>query len=242
MRIKFTIIICFLFLTSCGQSQTEKITGNPTNDFPKLFDQNSVIVDIMDGLKTDPKQLELTAKLQKAFQENYEWFQEYIKTAEKGQPLKYHTNFGITETEYNEYLKLSGKVEVISSGKETIEIKKNGDNIKFIGQDKTSIFNDLTIDLKNNQILFKNYVLSFVNEINVTDNDNGLKSKWKGYNWEFVNPELNEETDIQTLDEFISISLTIGQLEKNGKTYMQIKERKMINGFKTIDNQVPIMF
>jgi hypothetical protein len=242
MKIKFTIIICFLFLTSCGQSQTEKITENRTNDLSALFDQSSVTVDIMDELKTDPKQLELTAKLQKAFQENYEWFQEYIKTAEKGKPLKYHPNFGMTETEYNEYLKLSEQVEVISSGKETIDIKKNADKINFIGQDKTSIFNDLTIDLKNNQILFKNYVLSFVNEINVTDNDNGLKSKWKGYNWEFVNPKLTEETDIQTLDEFTSITLTIGQLEKNGKTYMKIKERKMANGFKTIDNQVPVMF
>jgi hypothetical protein len=242
MRIKFTIFICFLFLTSCGQSQTEKITGNPITDLKTLFDKTSVTVDIMDELKTDPKQLELTAKLQKAFQENYEWFQKYIKTAEKGKPLKYHPNFGMTETEYSEYLKLSEQVEVISSGKEAIDINKNADKIEFVGQDKTSIFNDLTIDLQNNQILFKNYVLSFVNEINVTDNDNGLKSKWKGYNWEFVNPKLTEETDIQTLDEFTSITLTIGQLEKNGKTYMKIKERKMVNGFKTIDNQVPIMF
>jgi hypothetical protein len=242
MKIKFTIIICFLILTSFCHSQTEKITGNPTSDLQTLFDGKSVTVDIMDELKIDPKQLKITAKLQKAFQENYEWFQEYIKTAEKGKPLKYHSNFGMTETEYNEYLKLSEQVEVISSGKEIIEIKKNADNIRFIGQDKTSIFNDLTIDLKNNQILFKNYVLTFVNEINVTDNDNGLKSKWKGYNWEFINPELTEETDIQTLDEFTSINLTIGQLEKNGKTYMKIKERKMVSGFKTMDNQVPIMF
>ena len=38
------------------------------------------------------------------------------------------------------------------------------------------------------------------------------------------------------------VKFTIGVLERNGKVFMEIKERKMTNGVKIIDNEMPIMF
>lgn len=231
-----------MLIISNSFSQTEKITGNPQDDLNFLFNEGSVMVDIMDGIKTDPRQAELTYKLQQGIRANYEWFQDYIKTAKPGEPLDYHENLGITIDEYDEFLRLSDQIEVVSSGTEVLTVIKSSNEITFKGQNKTAAFNDLTIDLKNNIMSYKDYELEFGDVINVTDNNNGLRSKWKGYDWEFTNPKVSNDRDLLTLEEFTAITLTIGQLNKNGKIYLKIKEQKMVNGIKIIDNQVPVMF
>ncbi|WP_298546488.1 hypothetical protein [uncultured Aquimarina sp.] len=241
-----TIIFLFslILLTSCVQSQSEKITGNPINDLPVLFETQTVSADIMDGIKHNPRQLELTKKIQSSLQNNWEWYQEYIKTVKKRESLVYHTNFGITKEEYEEFLKISKDIQVESTGKEVLEIIKEDDKIKFKANGRLSIYNDLTIDIENNQVLYKEYVLPFLDKVNIEDTDNGLKSKWKGYNWAYEYPVITDETDLTDLDNLniTIVRFTIGQLEKNGKIYMKIKERKMESGVKTVDSQIPIMF
>ena len=244
MNKTITLLFLLISLTSCAQSQSEKITGIPTNDLPIIFESQTVTADIMDGIKRNPRQLELTRKIQSSLQNNWEWYQEYIKTAKKGEPLGYHPNLGITEKEYDEFLKISKDIEVESTGKEDLEIINADDKIKFKAEGKLSIFNDLTIDIKNNQILYKEYVLPFLDKVNIEDSDNGLKSKWKGYNWAYEYPVITDETDLTDLENLniTIVRFTIGQLDKNGKIYMQIKERKMESGVKTVENQIQIMF
>lgn len=244
MNKTITLLFSLILLTSCAQSQSEKITGIPTNDLLIIFESQTVTADIMDGIKSNPRQLELTQKIQSSLQNNWEWYQEYIKTVKKGEPLGYHPNLGITEKEYDEFLKISKDIEVESTGKEELEIINTDNKIKFKSVGKLSIFNDLTIDIKNNQILYKEYVLPFLDKVNIQDADNGLKSKWKGYNWAYEYPVITEDTDLTDLANLniTIVRFTIGQLERNGKFYMQIKERKLENGVKTVDNQIPIMF
>jgi len=241
-----TIISLFLLisLTSYAQSKSEKITGIPTSDLPIIFKSQTVSVDIMDGIKRNPRLLELTQKIQNSLQNNWEWYQEYIKTIKKGEPLGYHPNLGITEKQYDEFLKISKDIEVESTGKENLEIINANNNIKFNADGRLSIYNDVTIDIKNNQILYKDYILPFLDQVIIEDADNGLKSKWKGYSWAYEYPVLTDETDLTDLKNLniTIVRFTIGQLEKNGKIYMQIKERKMENGIKTVDNQIPIVF
>lgn len=231
-------------MTSCVQSQTEKITGIPTNDLSNIFKSQTITADIMDGIKSNPRQLELTRKLQSSIQNNWEWYQEHIKTAKKGEPLAYHPNMGITEEEYAEFLKLVNDIEVESTGTEKLEIINADNKIKFKGGGRLSIYNDLTIDITNNQILYKKYTLPFLDEVNIEDADNGLKSKWRGYNWAYEYPVITKETDLTDLENLniTVIRFTVGQLEKNEKIYVQVKERKLENGIKTVDNQIPIMF
>ena len=238
------LIFSLILFTSIAQSQSEKITGIPKNDLPIIFESQTVTADIMDGIKSNPRQLELTKKIQSSLQNNWEWYQEYIKTIKKGEPLGYHPNLGITEKEYDEFLKISKDIEVESTGKEELEIINTDSEIKFKADGRLSIYNNLTIDIKNNQILYKEYVLTFLEKVNIKDSDNGLKSKWKGYNWAYEYPVITDETDLTDLGNLniTIVRFTIGQLEKNGKIYMQIKERKMENGVKTVENQIPIMF
>jgi hypothetical protein len=244
MNRTITLIFLLISLTSYAQSKSEKITGIPTNDLPIIFESQTVTAHIMDGIKRNPRQLELTQKIQSSLQNNWEWYQEYIKTVKKGEPLGYHPNLGITEKEYDEFLKISKDIEVESTGKEDLEIINADNKIKFNADGRLSIYNDLIIDIKNNQILYKDYILPFLDKINIEDADNGLKSKWKGYNWAYEYPVITDETDLTDLKNLniTIVRFTIGQLEKNGKIYMQIKERKMESGVKTVENQIPIMF
>lgn len=244
MNRTITLLFLLMLFTNYVQSQSGKITGIPTNDLPIILESKTVTVDIMDGIKSNPRQLELTRKIQSSLQNNWEWYQEYIKTAKKGEPLNYHPNMGITEKEYDEFLKISKDIEVESTGKEDLEIISIDNKIKFKADGRLSIYNDLTIDIKNNQILFKEYVLPFLKKINIEDADNGLKSKWKGYNWAYEYPVITDETDLTSLENLniTIVRFTIGQLEKNEKIYMQIKEQKMENGVKTVENQIPIIF
>ncbi len=101
------ILISILLLTSCGDAQSDRklidFTGKVENDINKFFSENSVVADIMDGIKQNPKQAELTAKFQAGIRENQEWFMVYIKTVPEGEPMPYHPNLGMTNDEYNEF-------------------------------------------------------------------------------------------------------------------------------------------
>ncbi len=247
---KKTILI-FLITTlfsSSANSQTDnkenKITGDIKNDLTNLLSHQKTTADIMDGVKISPRLNEISVKFQNAIRENYEWFQEYMKTAKKGEALKYHPNFGVTEEEYNDFLTLYKNIEIVSTGKEEIQIIRKDSLITFKGANRLTIYNNVTIDLKNNQVLFKDYVLPFSDKINVDDTNNGLKSKWKGYNWIYKFPPSLEETEILDIENLnmTEVKFTIGVLERNGKVFMEIKERKMTNGVKIIDNEMPIMF
>lgn len=243
MKQTILVFLITLFLTGRANSQNNKFTGNPTDDIQNFLEQESVMADIMDGIKANPKQTELTLKLQSAIKKNATWFQEYISQSEKGKALKYHPNFGISDSEYQEYLQLAKEIEIESSGKETLKIIKSDSTITFLGNGRLSIYNDVTFNLKKNLVIYKDYVLYFHNEIIVEDAENGLKSKWKGYAWSFENPTIKDNVDFSNPKNvnLILVKFTIGQLDKNGKTYMEIKEDKVVNGVRIIQEQLPII-
>ena len=59
----------------------------------------------------------------------------------------------------------------------------------FRSTGKLSDFDSLKIDLKNNVVIFGQYEMNFVDTINVNDEKNGLRSKWKGYTWKYEEPD-----------------------------------------------------
>lgn len=238
------IFLLTILLISCASSQNEKISGNPIFDIQNLLKNQNVTADIIDGVKANPRQTELMQKFQISVQENYSWFQKYIISVEKGKPLDYHPNFGISEEEYYELQETSQKIEVTSTGKEKLEIIKTDSNITFKGNGRLKIFDNVIFDIENNQVLYKDYVLPYQNKVDVDNSDNGFKSKWKGYNWAFEDPNVSDETDLSNLKNLniTLVKFTVGKLEKNGKIYMQIQESKVENGVKTVDYQIPILF
>ncbi|GHT33781.1 hypothetical protein FACS189434_08780 [Bacteroidia bacterium] len=236
------ISIC-LITNSCG-GQTNKITDSMQKDINRLLPAGEVMVDVMDSINQNQRQQELMQKFQTAVQQNYDWFVDYMKTVPTGQPMPYHKNLGLTESEYAEMQSSFNDVELFSSGKEKVTIQKENNIIQFKASGKLELLNYLKIDLNNNIVTFLNYQLSFSNTANITTETNALKSKWKGYNWKMEEPkDIDWESikDLQTIN-IKQYKFTLGQLKKNNKTWLYLKGREIEKGENQVNFELSIIF
>lgn len=200
------LLICLLTLgiIACGNSQTssKQLVGNPNRDIPLLLKTGNHKADIMDSLKMSPKMMEITMRLQRAFQENYSWFVDYMKNVPEGQPLPYHEKMGISKTEYEEFLHAGENTEVVPSAIESLAIQKSGEVISFKGTGRLVIFDSIKIDLLKQTATFRNFKLSQLDSIRITDDKNGLRSKWFGYTFSFEEPKNISPDQIKDLASF----------------------------------------
>ncbi len=247
MKKTLILLISIIFLNSCN-SQTKRnspnISGNIKTDLNNLLQNGHFSADIMDGVKQSPRQQELTLKFQQGVQNNYEWFVEQLKTVESGKPMPYHPNLGLTEDEYIELQSFNNDIEIISTGKENVEVIKNDSIISFKSQGKLKILESVKVHLNKDEIIIGQYTLTYLGAANITDTNNGLKSKWKGHNWRY---EFPENLDLGILKDLENLKakqykFTIGKLEKNGKTFLQIKGREFYKGVKEVEFDIPIIF
>lgn len=253
MRLFQTIILAIL-ITGCGNSQESKseLTGEVKQDLKILLPDKEEKVDIIDGVKMDPRYELLYSKFMIAVRENNEWFLEQQKIVEQtGNPMPYHPNIGMTEDEYDEFKALMEKgpgVEMIKSGTAKVTFDYQDDIIYLKGTGRLDILNDVKIDLEENVVWIGDFKLDNFQEINVDNDNNGLKSKWRGYQWRYETTnkpngfsELESTEDFQTLI-MKQYKLTIGRLEKDLTTYIEITEKEMENGVKTKTIQIPFKF
>lgn len=213
-------------------------------DINRLLPAGEVMVDVMDSINQNQRQQELMQKFQTAVQQNYDWFVDYMKTVPTGQPMPYHKNLGLTESEYAEMQSSFNDVELFSSGKEKVTIQKENNIIQFKASGKLELLNYLKIDLNNNIVTFLNYQLSFSNTANITTETNALKSKWKGYNWKMEEPkDIDWESikDLQTIN-IKQYKFTLGQLKKNNKTWLYLKGREIEKGENQVNFELSIIF
>lgn len=241
-----TVIVLAALLASCSQPQKKLhiLTGDIGTDIVNLLPAGEHIADVMDGVKGHPRLAQLTAKFQEGIKNNYEWYIEYMKTIPEGEPMPFHSNLGITKAEYEEMVEYLNSVEIASSGKEKIRIELNKDTIYFKANGKLSYYNSLKIDIRNNLVFFDEYKMLFSDTSNITDDKNGLRSRWKGYTWKFEEPmgiTLDDLKDLENL-KMKEYSITIGRLEKNGKTFIQLKGREVEDGVKNVEFELPVIF
>lgn len=253
MRLFQTIIIALL-ITTCSNSQDTKpdLTGEVQHDVKILIPDSEVKVDIIDGIKMDPRYELLYSKFMTAVQKNNEWFLEQQKIIEQtGNPMPYHPNTGLTEVEYTELKTLIEKgpgVEMVKSGTAKVTFNFQDKIIYLKGTGRLEILNDVKIDLAENVVWIGDIKLDNFQEINVDTDKNGLNSKWNGYQWryEYINKpngfnELSSTEDLQTLS-MKQYKLTVGRLDKDKSTYIEITKKEIENGKKTKTIQIPFKF
>lgn len=243
-RIQKLFFFILLFITTPIFSQTsDTLTNVLVNDIKLFFPKDEIIGEIL-GLKTNPRQIELLEKFQIGVQKNYEWFIESIKNRKEGEIMPYHPNLGLTENEYKELNLYNDNVEFIKIDSGKIKIIKLNNTISFKTDEKLKFLEFIKIDIKNNTILFDNYKLEFSDFPNILDPNNALKSKWKGYSWEFTEPkgfDIDNFKDLKTLT-VKQYKFTLGKLENSGKTIMIIKGKEIKDGEKSVDFEIPISF
>ncbi|MCA0447949.1 MAG: hypothetical protein LCH54_17150 [Bacteroidetes bacterium] len=230
-------------IAQISQSHNQ-ITGEIKRDLIALLPKGDLLVDVMDSIKADPRKLELIAKFQEAIQNNKEWYYQYSKENRTEGALRYHSNLGVTEEEYKELLNINNDFEEISTGKETIHIEYNENIIRFKSQGKLAIFNYVSIDLDNYIVKIGDEILSFKSTINVQNDNNALKSKWKGYHWrlEYTTSSPNETMPNFEIGYHKLYKFSIGVIEKTGKVFIQISGTEINNGVRTVGFDLPIIY
>ncbi|MDA7027527.1 hypothetical protein PJ311_13125 [Bacillus sp. CLL-7-23] len=93
----------------------------------------------------------ITKKMQKSIADKREWFETYVSKAKKGEPLPYHSNFGITKEEYGILLDMQNHMKLIKTRETPITIKEKGDQL-ILTAEKTKTLKTITFDLKNNTV------------------------------------------------------------------------------------------
>lgn len=238
------LLILISYSSAQAPRQGAKITRNIPTDLNNLLPAGKFQADIMNGVKQSDKFKEISIKFQKGIQQNYLWYVEYIKEHEGKVPIPYHSNFGISKEEYTSLKTLLNEVEIISTGKTPITILKKKGVISFKADDRLKILDYVKISPDSNYVIIGDYKLTFQDTINVKTNKNGLKSKWKGYRWEYSLPD---DLNIDMLKDLANLTFkhykcSIGRLERNGKTLFKIRGREYKDGIKEINFEMVLMF
>lgn len=252
MRI-IKLLLAFV-IVSCGPGQksdsAEKTENTPGSSILKMLPKGQHDVDVMDQVTMPARTQELMQKFQAAAQKNPEWFLEaQQKVQETGKPLPYDERIGMTEEEYEEFMGLmqnNNGMEMVKSSTETVTISHLDNRITFHGTGKLEVLDDLVIDLTSFSASIGAYNLADVDTVNVTDEHNGLRSRWKGYEWRFETSN-KEMEDLKTIEDYQTLNMQIckvivATLEKTKQTYMHVQMSEIDNGQKTIDLQVPLIF
>jgi hypothetical protein len=209
-----TIVILGLF-TACGKPQSYNVEKTNEN-FHDYLPKGPHEVELIELTKS-PRATELSQRFYEAIQTNSDWYLEEEKKAKVlDQFVPYDQRMGLTKDEYEEFkeiLKNGFGNEYAKIGTESITINYSNNKITFQSKGQLEIFNTVTIDLNDLKVNVGNHTFGQVDLIDVIEDNNSFKSGWKGYRWSNTGP----------IDSPKPISLTIGKLTRDKKTYVGLQ-------------------
>jgi len=240
IRIVIILIFQLMLFTACAQ--ITKNVPNVESDLNNLIPNGKNVADVLDSVKMDKRQVELTLKFQAGIKKNYQWFVDYVKGYEKGN-MPYHPNMGLTKEEYDELKDLSSNIEFVSSQVDTVDITKTEELITFKSVGKLEFLKYLKIYPKKNEITLLGNLLNYSEADTIINSKNAFKSKWTGHTWRLEEPK---DFDFNSLKDIKTVSLkvykvTIGRLEKNGKTFLTVKGQEYNNGKPIVNFELPFV-
>lgn len=194
-----------LLLAACANQSTK--FDETTAETRSLVPVGAITIDVMD-LMAPARLLELTHQLQEAIERNPRWMAEHVANTLPGEPLPYHSNLGMSEAEYQEFLKLVDEVSFGPVAENEISIVEVETSIFEIdGGEMLSRLTGVRIDLNKNQVHTSFGTAATMKRIEPSSGQQ--PSPWSGISWGF------ESIDTSTLVG-TSMQFSLGRLLKNG--------------------------
>ena len=241
MNRNITIIALILFvLTLFCMTSLESQKGK--SKVSELLPEDIYEFEVLDSVKTTPRQEELTFAFQRAYQEKMDIFNSYFEKVRNNEEASFPENDHLTETDFKEYMDFAENIVLIPSTTEKVEVIYSKDNVTFKSSGKLEILNYIRYNSSSNEFEIENYKLSFRDSTNVTNKNNALQESWNGYIWEFVDPKDIEMPTQETIGQ-ISIKqykITLGTLEQSGKIFMILKGQEYHKGQPVVNFEIPI--
>jgi|GEM_PF-1880261 len=180
-----------------------------------------IIADVM-TLSTSKAVQEITLRFQTALKEKPEWFKNYLSKAEKGKPLIFHENFGISQNEYEYFLEQSKKMELVKVSETELNFTLTEDNeVVLTGLPAQQPHHKLIYNIESDTINIADTRLDIYSEVNQTKTTSPT-GRWQGKQWAYK--LMNSEND------FKSIKFAIGTQEDEPKNIIYYDVKMLKNG------------
>jgi hypothetical protein len=157
---------------------------NITDRIEELIPADRITVDLMQ-LLPPARLVELSQKFKTALQKNSdrEWLSTLIKNTPTGQSLPYDTRFGVSQTEYQEFLNLSKQLTMRKVGTSILKVKREGKKFVFAGSDPLANLTGIQLDL-DRQLLETPYgTATELIEVVADADRQRLTGTWNGVMW-----------------------------------------------------------
>lgn len=133
------------------------------------------------------------------------------------------------------------KIELTPAG--TVQILRNSNMITFKGEGKLDLLNAITVDVEKRTVAFGKYKMNITDTLTIQKGDAQVSPR-KGYTWTYTDAKDITTVDFAKTDELnlTWLELEVCKLSDSGKTFLRFKGLQFINGLKTMNFELPIVF
>jgi hypothetical protein len=213
-RMKFPILLAAAVLASAPAAVVRADAQAPAARVAALDSVRALLppgthtVDVMD-VAAPPRLMELTQKLQAAIRADPAWFQEAVSRATPGQPLPYNARLGLTEPEYQEYLRLAGNLALRKVTEAPLTVRAEGTHLVLDGGVAFPDLTGIKLDLAADELTTPLGVIRGSDEVH-SDGENAAVGAWDGRRWRL------EQGSLEAGDAKL-VELSVGRLRESGR-------------------------
>ncbi|MDX1679523.1 MAG: hypothetical protein R3242_02220 [Akkermansiaceae bacterium] len=173
------------------------------------------------------------AKVAAAARSNPEWFKDYTAKAKPGVPLPYHENLGLTQEEYDDYIKLWGQREFKANEEVMLLLRQSSDDSWIItATGGASTLSTMRYEPATDTFRSPNGELERLEDIDASADS--ILGAWKGREWRF-----QEETGLGQTKE----NIALGQTADGKYSLIVYRAQEMTAaGTKLLDKSLVIRF
>lgn len=206
-------------------------------DVPKVFEGlfvENIPMKAQIGVIMPPPEIDkYVAKVGTAARLDPKWFREYSGQSTPGAPLPFDKRLGLTQEEYNEYLKLWNQREFKPIEDVILLLRQNtGDTWTINCTGSGSMLTTLRYDPKTDSFLSPNGELKRLKDIDA--DPSSILGKWTGHEWKF-----EEKTDLENIKE----NFAVGQFAGNKYGIVIYRAQELSSeGTNLLDKSIVIRF
>ncbi len=176
------VVLVALALCSCISQSRQAIAVEQVS-LAQILPSGEFVVEFM-KFNTTPRFEELGAKLKSGMAADSEWFVKQSQAATPSTPILYTPKLGLSELEYEEFLRLHKSIRLVPRGiNKTLKISHINDRISFRLKDKSlPLLESMEINIIDDQLTVDEKSFGKAKWM-LIETGGGMFGPWRGYKW-----------------------------------------------------------
>lgn len=203
----------------CGIPETACLSDEPATEGPRVADLLPTNESEVDVMWFPERFVELMKKLDAGVKENPGAFMVDVLKAKPGEPIDYDPRLGLTEEEYNEFLRLSRELKFVKLTTVPIKVHHTAEGVELDGGDLLPQLTGITFDPDNKKLKTPFGVCTKATDVRASD-EQTRTGRCNGVQWE-----------CEQLFPPSRVRLMLGKLEESGRGLL-IYDARGFEGFR----------